>query len=552
MRAPQAPMRMRTLVGVTSSLGFLGVVVGANLLVAWSTALPEAVPLAVPRTAAPVNGRGAASGVITESTLHAAHVRGDEPVACMSCHAIALDGFAAPDRTRCLRCHPDREAALHAAVGDPDIAECTTCHDFTDREPIAVRAWRCGTCHPRPHDRDPPTMAGAAGTCANCHQPHGEASLAPSACATCHEDHVTGHQISDDPGTGSCLACHRQHDAAANAQARCAPCHRDHEPRVPAAATFPGGHERCTTCHPPHDFTRATVRVCRTCHVQRALASDRVGAHAACSSCHDRHGVAASAATCRRCHDRVEPSHGRGGDECLACHPPHPGGTSRAIATLPCSACHGAIADSDRSRHGDAGCTHCHRPHQLTLAAGSSSCLGCHATRTGSRAAIVPGDAHRECAGCHGDDPHAPAASPPCAACHAAQGSTVPPGHAICTTCHEPHGATLRRRAASCTGCHADRAAGPHRAIDGGCARCHRPHGPGRVASPPPCASCHARSALPLLHASAGHALCSDCHRSHAPTPSDRAACLRCHVDRRDHEPAAISCTGCHPFGDGP
>lgn len=544
--------RTRILVGGMAGLGGLGAVVGANVLIAWSIASPHPTPPAAPRVAAPISGRGAAGGHITESTLHAAHVRGDEPVACASCHEVALDGFTAPDRRRCLICHPDREVALHASVAeDEEAAECTTCHDFTDREPVAVRAWRCEQCHPRPHDRDPPALAGFAGTCANCHHPHGEASRAPSACTSCHEDRVTGHQTTSDSGTGSCLACHRQHDAAVNAQGRCVSCHGEHEPRVPPSALFAGGHERCTTCHASHDFTRATVKRCQACHAQRALASDRVGAHAACTSCHDRHGVAASAATCRRCHERVEPSHGRGGEDCLGCHPPHAGGSARTVAVLACSSCHAEVATSDRARHGGARCADCHRPHAFTLTGGASFCLGCHATRTGSRPAIAVGNAHRECARCHGDDPHAPQAPPPCATCHVAQGSTVPRGHATCVACHEPHGATLRGRAATCTGCHADRTTGPHRDIEGGCARCHRPHGPGRVASPPPCASCHERAALPLLHASSGHQLCNSCHRSHAPPASDRASCLRCHQELRDHQPDAASCTACHPFRGG-
>ncbi|MBE7452676.1 MAG: hypothetical protein HS111_28505 [Kofleriaceae bacterium] len=191
------------------------------------------------------------------------------------------------------------------------------------------------------------------------------------------------------------------------------------------------------------------------------------------------------------------------------------------------------------------------RQHDFTLEAGPSFCLGCHATRTGTRAAVAVGKAHRDCHGCHGDDPHAPTPAPPCGTCHADQARTAPPGHGACAQCHEPHAATLRPRATTCAGCHADRTGGVHRGVAGGCATCHRAHGPRGVASPPPCASCHPRAALPALHASAGHSTCADCHRSHGPVPSgDRASCLSCHKDQTGHEPAAARCTSCHPFGD--
>jgi hypothetical protein len=45
------------------------------------------------------------------------------------------------------------------------------------------------------------------------------------------------------------------------------------------------------------------------------------------------------------------------------------------------------------------------------------------------------------------------------------------------------------------------------------------------------------------------HAPCATCHRSHETAPrSDRATCLSCHRDRVQHEPAAATCAGCHPF----
>jgi hypothetical protein len=529
-------------------LGALVAVIGASVLLARPGAAER---LALP--AGPAEVREALAADVRGATLHRAHVLGVEPVPCARCHAVEPDGFTPPDRDRCLECHPVREAALHAGVDDDDARQCTRCHDFLDRGPTAVRAWQCAECHTRPHGAAPPS-GHLADTCGRCHTPHGEASLAPAACLDCHEDRATQHRAVDDPSTGSCLACHRQHDAAANAHDRCAPCHQQSEPRVAASATFAGGHDRCTTCHEPHGFTRKTARTCVSCHPgQPALAASRVGAHAACTSCHDRHAVKASARdSCQRCHERVSPRHppGARGHDCLGCHPAHPERDARVLAVTACSSCH-RQASGDRAFHRGAACADCHRAHDFKLAATPALCLDCHARRVGSSAAVVPGDGHRDCAACHGRDPHAPARPPACASCHQAQARSAPPGHAACRECHDEHRAALRPRATTCTGCHADRRSGPHAGLAQGCASCHRAHGPGGVARPPACADCHDRRGLPMLHRITEHATCSDCHTAHAPPADRRADCLRCHTDRRDHEPAASGCTGCHPFSRG-
>ncbi len=205
-------MTGRVFLGVAACLVALGVVTGTSALLAWSGERSVAEEPARPRrVAAALQGRGVASGTITRASLHAAHVAGSEPVACTACHEVERNGFAAPAREQCLACHPEREAAVHAGVADVEAQECTSCHDFADHGPLGERAWRCAACHERPHDLDPPMMAGVAGTCANCHSAHGEASRSPSACIGCHEAQTTGHHTTQDPGTGSCLACHR-HD----------------------------------------------------------------------------------------------------------------------------------------------------------------------------------------------------------------------------------------------------------------------------------------------------------------------------------------------------
>jgi hypothetical protein len=499
-----------------------------------------------PRTISSVAGRGI---TIVEATLHAAHLRGAEPIGCADCHTIDPDGFAAPSRERCLTCHPAREAALHAAVDDPKAQECTHCHDFQDGDPTAVRAWQCGTCHEPPHGDQMSMSDDLSKTCGTCHTPHGRESLAPTACIGCHEDRATAHQTTDDPGTGSCLACHRQHDDARAAADRCAECHRGRERHVPATAIFAGGHDRCTGCHQPHVFSKKSVAACTSCHEhQRALAADRVPAHAACSSCHDRHAVRTAREACAGCHAKVSPAHpAAGGSDCLGCHPAHPERGDTPVAVVACSSCH-RTAGSDRAFHRGARCGDCHEEHQFKLTARPALCLGCHAGRVGGSAAVATSTGHAECSNCHGTDPHDPATPPKCGTCHGDQAKSAPAGHATCTECHDQHAGKLRPRVATCTPCHADRLAGPHRGVDGGCVTCHRAHGPDGVASPPACATCHDRNGLPLMHQQKGHATCTDCHQPHAPPPSGRDVCLRCHTDRRDHEPDSTSCTSCHPF----
>ena len=532
---------------------FLGVT-AVSALLGRAPKQPEVAQSRAPRPPAPIEGRAAAAGDVRETTLHRAHLRGGEPVPCSACHTIEEDGFTVPDRERCVACHPARDAALHAKVADESVRRCTSCHDFLDGRPTRERAWQCARCHEHPHPDGAVAAGSSAETCGRCHAVHGEKSRAQPSCLGCHEDRRTRH-LTDaaDPGTTSCLACHGRHDPARLAQERCAPCHRANEPLVPATATF-AGHDRCTGCHLPHTFARDTVRPCASCHQhQETLASSRVADHRDCKSCHDQHAVkVATSDSCLRCHDRPDLAHRRmdRGADCIGCHPPHPGRGAAALTRVACSSCHRKAGD-DRAFHRGARCTDCHKQHRFRLAFGAALCLGCHAGGIGRTPAIRVSTGHGECGNCHGHDPHAPAAPPACGTCHGEQASTAPAGHARCTACHDQHRGSLLPRVASCTGCHADRARGPHAAIDGGCARCHRPHGPGGNPAPPPCATCHDRSALPFMHRIAGHATCGTCHRSHSPPRADRATCLACHTDRRDHEPTAASCSGCHPFSRG-
>jgi hypothetical protein len=142
---------------------------------------------------------------------------------------------------------------------------------------------------------------------------------------------------------------------------------------------------------------------------------------------------------------------------------------------------------------------------------------------------------------------HAVAPPAACGTCHAAEQASAPAGHQRCVGCHEPH---ATQPTPACTTCHAKMNGEPHTTIQGGCATCHRPHGPGGLPAPPDCKTCHAPGTLPALHAAPGHAACASCHVSpHEPPREDRAGCTgTCHVDKRDHQPGAPVCSGCHVF----
>ena len=506
------------------------------------------------------------------SPMHEAHVERGK-LACTACHT---SGFAqdptdssgpkalGPELSAgCPSCHETEASRAHHG-SDEKPTSCLTCHAFGAGKTAAA----CTSCHASVlHGGIGADVAGADGgssaICASCHVPHGpKEKKASDGCASCHVDgppvraeaaphveprgrHVAGH--------AACTTCHEAHRATKEAVARCESCHGDHR-----AATNGAAHAACTTCHTPHAPGEAKVSCASTgCHAGKsALAAPRVAAHADCRSCHDPHEPEASPAlACVRCHEDVKPKHPAfasktaGASPCVGCHAPHAGASAGARA---CSGCHTA-AHSDQGFHrGGVVCTSCHKPHEFgshllrnDRAEEGALCGSCHEAKAHAVAAR-PG--HAVCGGCHGAA-HAPTPKPACATCHAQETKTAPAGHATCTQCHEAHSGDLGKHA-ECTSCHAAKKEQQHGAIPGGCASCHAPHGPKGPQTPPACSTCHSTPKLPGLHSISAHgANCASCHTSHGPPRSDRATCTStCHADRRDHQPAAKVCKGCHIF----
>jgi len=111
----------------------------------------------------------------------------------------------------------------------------------------------------------------------------------------------------------------------------------------------------------------------------------------------------------------------------------------------------------------------------------------------------------------------------------------------LCTRCH----AAGFRPTMDCAGCHKLDTKAPM--MDGdSCLTCHP--APGVRKPVTACASCHDGS-LGGLHLKGGHpdAACTDCHAPHAWKVGQRATCLTCHEDKKDHNAPAF-CGECHEF----
>jgi hypothetical protein len=386
------------------------------------------------------------------------------------------------------------------------------------------------------------------------------------------------------------LDCHAVHDTELAADQRCRACHgagatltsAGSTPAIARTATF-AGHDKCVTCHKPHTFTRDTAAACTDCHSDLpVLASTRVRKHAQCASCHDPHDASPTAAErrCAKCHKTISPDHpplvdvvgarttqvaravpSKGNHPCVGCHPIHePAVVTATLTAVACSSCHTAAASDTAFHAGDTACAACHQAHDFALRPGDTTvCRTCHAgeQRATSRARA---GGHRDCRTCHTGGAHTPSTAPAaCASCHTEQRATATAGHTECRTCHDPHAGALLATAARCQSCHTEQANAHHARIDNGCNACHRVHGPGGVAKPPTCATCHDTARLPTLHKLKDHQTCGDCHDVHERTPkAPRATCTTagCHTQVKgmpvaQHEPAATTCVGCHPFRGG-
>ena len=438
-------------------------------------------------------------------------------VECRDCHDVEHEGFKNPGTAMCRKCHA-KETTLGHHGGTAELAtDCTTCHVFApDKQPEA-----CIDCHRDTHGKSQAVTTHATADCMKCHRLHESPSTVTTACAECHEERAPAHAAAAD---ATCSSCHAQ-----------------------PAGPHPAGHDKCSGCHQPHDFKAGGESACMRCHGEKTtLAAAQVPAHAVCTSCHTPHDPASAASSCAGCHAGVHVEHGKApaASACVTCHAPHRD-DPKQIATS-CTSCHGKVAAFDTGAHaGGITCERCHQPHEFSRLDRRAICARCHERQV---QLVSTNAGHALCDSCHGAAPqHTPTKAPACGSCHQKELATITPGHETCQRCHDPHAG---QPTPTCATCHATESAGPHGSIKGGCQDCHRAHGPAGLASPPACTTCHTQSNLPALHAASGHTNCASCHATpHAPPKADRATCTgSCHADKRDHQPGAAACTGCHVF----
>ncbi len=502
------------------ALALLAAIVGAVLHVRSRSSAP-AMPSFVPPQWAEFR----------TSAGHRVHVERAK-LPCASCHDLSRGGFSAPGPEVCRSCHEKQADHAHRGGAGADATSCFTCHAFAP----GVAEPKCIGCHDRPHGQAAAIGPHATTDCTACHRLHESPSIVPADCTHCHDERATEHAA--HAGSKSCLDCHRPHAPAAAALETCSSCHAQ------PAGPHPADHASCTGCHQPHAFAAGGDRACLRCHGEKpTLAADVVPAHASCTSCHTPHAPMTAASSCVRCHAGVHVDHADRG-ACVTCHTPH--AASPAPVASACSSCHATVAANDHAAHaGDVACTACHVRHGFAVHEPAAICARCHAGEV-SLAATNPG--HSSCPSCHGKAvAHAPAKPPACVTCHAKEQATAPQGHSSCTACHDKHAGLP---APPCATCHAREAATTHGELPDGCEKCHRPHGPGGASAPPACTTCHERATLPALHQIGAHADCQGCHVTpHAPPREERSFCTAtCHTDRRDHQPQAQVCTGCHVF----
>jgi Cytochrome c3 len=462
---------------------------------------------------------------------HQTHVAKAD-IACGACHNFERDGFKNPGTDVCRNCHAKEAAVAHRGGAGTAATPCLSCHAFAPDLPKPT----CIGCHAKAQGESLAVVRHATLECAQCHKVHESPSVVAADCASCHRERAPEHAA--HAGSTGCLDCHGGHAPAVAALDTCATCHAQ------AHGPPPPGHESCVGCHQPHDFVAGGETACVRCHGQKTtLAAETTPAHAVCTSCHLPHAPANAAAACIGCHADVHVAHGKEG-ACVSCHQPHT--DDPRLVTSTCTSCHTKVAGVDTGAHaGGVACEACHKPHAFAPVDAKTLCVSCHMRET-TLVASNPG--HQACASCHGASAsHAPTKAPACGTCHAKEQASAPAGHQRCQECHDPHAG---EPTPTCATCHKNETTGIHAAVAGGCATCHRPHGPEGIASPPSCASCHAAATLPALHAVPGHAVCSSCHVApHEPPRADRVTCTgTCHTDKRDHQPKATVCAGCHVF----
>ncbi len=435
---------------------------------------------------------------------------------CTRCHSGDDEKWQRVARTAGHRVHLESDSSALRDV------TCTTCHaEEVHRFVPADRTCGQSGCHSRDHTRMAigPMANQTALHCVTCHQYTAElpqnvsldsarGGLLPTSrqCFSCHamRERLADFNPARDPHGGRCGLCHNPHtqNRPSEAMKACASagCHADWRD-IPfhSGATHRRAGEQCITCHAPH-AARVDASNCQGCHADAARRFPRLRrlqqgfdtTRAMHSALPPRAPATLSKVTARKSAPDSFQHRRHTSLACLTCHDVH--SSSRLTFSPPrgCQICHHQAPDENR-------CPSCHTPDEV---AGPRA-------RTVTIAVRGQSPRPRTVAFRHGSH-----ASRPCSTCHT-QPVSLEIGDSVrtCAGCHDDHHQAGR----DCRGCHTE----------------------GAAVAPP-----HAPPAD-------AHAGCDACHanRTVARLTPDRALCLTCHAEQRDHQPAK-ECTTCHFLAD--
>ena len=338
-------------------------------------------------------------------------------------------------------------------------------------------------------------------------------------------------------------------------------------PRLPSAATsprprrrprarratrrprepHPAGHDACIGCHAaPRLRRRATARASAATARRPRWPSSEVRLTRVCINCHMPHAPGNAAAACVAVPPgRPGDPRKRGGVRHLPRAPRRRSGRRRRSAARAATRRWPA---SDTGAHaGGIACEACHKPHAFGGLDEKTLCRDCHARETTlvaveprpRRLHLVPRRVGRPCAS-RRRRPAGPATPPSRSPRRQATSA------AWAATSRTP--GSRRPRAPPATRQDDRRAA---HGDPGGCATCHRPHGPERrrgsarlhdlPRARPRCPRSMPPPATPRARA-------ATCRPTSRPATTEPHARRTCHADKRDHQPGAQVCTGCHVF----
>lgn len=486
-------------------------------------------------------------------------------VDCLGCHKSALfSAMPKPWGGTCAACHTSKHGEQDAKHASTTTACAGAgCHDITDVAAIHDGPKSsCASCHT--NDTTVPTTT----TCTDCHDPHGDLTVAHTApesqaCVDCHET----ADVRDLHGADQAASCAYCHNATVTlpASAKCVNCHEKYASvetsHYPAATHLTSHGQPCTWCHYQDlktEHAKASVNVnCVNCH---ELSVDKLAGpwNKTCDQCHMdmhddkpvRHASVNPACTTSGCHGTdVSGLHfSLPGGGCQVCHTSPDQAPSALVKDCMNSGCHGVEVPYHESQ------TTSH------TAEASPFCGRCHDKDTSAGVNIEP--VHKNvCATCHNNPTRVPdvlAKTAECASCHATSGTDY---HKTMNSKH-----TFGAMDASCvaSGCHVAKtlpeeharfagASGRYTQYVDSCALCHENTNSTRInwaTASADCSTCHTvHGEIEAIHAAPDSQACVDCHETASVLDlhgtSRTASCAYCH-NATTVLPASTKCVNCH------